>query len=52
MPVLSEFLAVKVDGMTDEIFDLQDVTGISGIDDRNVIEISKEDYAKNTKGDD
>lgn len=52
MPVLSEFLAVKVDGMTDEIFDLQDVTGIRGIDDRNVIEISKEDYAKNTKGDD
>ncbi len=50
VPVLSTFLAVKVDGMSDEIYDLQDIKGKVG-NDNNIIEVSSEDYDQIRKGD-
>jgi hypothetical protein len=43
LPVLSTFLAVKVDGMTDEIFDLQDTTNKVSIA-ANAVVTSSDDY--------
>ena len=51
IPVLSTFLAVKVDGMSDEIFDLQD-TKETATNEANAIDVSTEDYDKLVKGDD
>ncbi|MBR4693496.1 MAG: hypothetical protein IKP07_01680 [Bacilli bacterium] len=44
LPVLSTFLSVKVDGMSDEVYDLQDSSNNPDIDSRNIVQISSENY--------
>ena len=44
LPILSTFLAVNVDGMSDEVYDLQDSENNEHIDPRNIVQVSSEDY--------